>query len=143
MLETYQSVFFGLWLILTTIIIQAIILIRSHRKQKSYQVGVLDPTLGQESFLFRAYRVFWNSLENIIPFFGMALLAILSGYDSYALSLIVWIYALARIIHMLLYYLIATDKNPSIRTIFYLIGFFANLYLMIDLGIFLIWETIE
>ena len=116
MLETYQSVFFGLWLILTTIIIQAIILIRSHRKQKSYQVGVLDPTLGQESFLFRAYRVFWNSLENIIPFFGMALLAILSGYDSYALSLIVWIYALARIIHMLLYYLIATDKNPSIRT---------------------------
>jgi|TARA_B110000914_G_scaffold93796_1_gene82466 uncharacterized MAPEG superfamily protein len=138
MLETYQSVFFGLWLILTTIIIQAIILIRSHRKQKSYQVGVLDPTLGQESFLFRAYRVFWNSLENIIPFFGMALLAILSGYDSYALSLIVWIYALARIIHMLLYYLIATDKNPSIRTIFYLIGFFANLYLMIDLGIFLI-----
>ncbi|MFQ3362187.1 MAG: putative MAPEG superfamily protein [Woeseiaceae bacterium] len=138
MLETYQSVFFGLWLILTTIIIQAIILIRSHRKQKSYQVGVLDPTLGQESFLFRAYRVFWNSLENIIPFFGMALLAILSGYDSYALSLIVWIYALARIIHMLLYYLIATDKNPSIRTIFYLIGFLANLYLMIDLGIFLI-----
>jgi len=138
MLETYQSVFFGLWLILTTIIIQAIILIRSHRKQKSYQVGVLDPTLGQESFLFRAYRVFWNSLENIIPFFGMALLAILSGYDSYVLSLIVWIYALARIIHMLLYYLIATDKNPSIRTIFYLIGFFANLYLMIDLGIFLI-----
>lgn len=138
MLETYQSVFFGLWLILTTIIIQAIILIRSHRKQKSYQVGVLDPTLGQESFLFRAYRVFWNSLENIIPFFGMALLAILSSYDSYALSLIVWIYALARIIHMLLYYLIATDKNPSIRTIFYLIGFLANLYLMIDLGIFLI-----
>lgn len=140
MLETYQSVFFGLWLILTTIIIQAIILIRSHRKQKGYKVGVMDSSLGQESFLFRSYRVFWNSLENIIPIFGMALLAILSGYDSSTLSSIVWIYALTRIIHMFLYYFIATDKNPSIRTIFYLIGFFANLYLMIDLGFFLISE---
>ena len=140
MLETYQTVFIGLWLILSTIIIQAIILIRSHRKQRGYKVGVMDSSLGQESFLFRSYRVFWNSLENIIPIFGMALLAILSGYDSSTLSAIIWIYALTRVIHMFLYYFIATDKNPSIRTIFYLIGFFATLYLMIDLGIFLISE---
>lgn len=138
MVETYQTVFIGLWLILSTIIIQAIILIRSHRKQRGYKVGVMDSSLGQESFLFRSYRVFWNSLENIVPMFGMALLAILGGYDSSTLSSIVWIYAVTRIIHMLLYYFIATDKNPSIRSIFYLIGFFANLYLMIDLGIFLI-----
>ena len=138
MLETYQTVFIGLWLILSTIIIQAIILIRSHRKQRGYKVGVMDSSLGQESFLFRSYRVFWNSLENIVPMFGMALLAILGEYDSSTLSSIVWIYAVTRIIHMLLYYFIATDKNPSIRSIFYLIGFFANLYLMIDLGIFLI-----
>jgi uncharacterized MAPEG superfamily protein len=140
MLETYQTVLIGLWLILSTIIIQAIILIRSHRKQRGYKVGVMDSSLGQESFLFRSYRVFWNSLENIVPMFGMALLAILSGYDSSTLSAIIWIYALTRVIHMFLYYFIATDKNPSIRTIFYLIGFFANLYLMIDLGIFLISE---
>ena len=140
MLETYQTVFIGLWLILSTIIIQAIILIRSHRKQKGYKVGVMDSSLGQESFLFRSYRVFWNSLENIVPMFGMALLAILSGYDSSTLSAIIWIYALTRVIHMFLYYFIATDKNPSIRTIFYLVGFFATLYLMIDLGIFLISE---
>ena len=140
MVETYQTVFIGLWLILSTIIIQAIILIRSHRKQRGYKVGVMDSSLGQESFLFRSYRVFWNSLENIVPMFGMALLAILSGYDSSTLSAIIWIYALTRVIHMFLYYFIATDKNPSIRTIFYLIGFFATLYLMIDLGIFLISE---
>tara|TARA_B110000116_G_scaffold213475_1_gene189725 strand:- start:676 stop:1098 length:423 start_codon:yes stop_codon:yes gene_type:complete len=140
MLETYQTVFIGLWLILSTIIIQAIILIRSHRKQRGYKVGVMDSSLGQESFLFRSYRVFWNSLENIVPMFGMALLAILSGYDSSTLSAIIWIYALTRVIHMFLYYFIATDKNPSIRTIFYLVGFFATLYLMIDLGIFLISE---
>ena len=139
MLEAYQSTFIGLWLILSTIIIQAIILIRSHRRQKTYQVGVMDSTLGQESFLFRSYRVFWNSLENIVPIFGLALLAILSGYDAYLLSLVVWIYALTRIFHMFLYYMIATNKNPSIRTVFYLIGFFATLYLMIDLGIFLVY----
>lgn len=139
MLEAYQSTFIGLWLILSTIIIQAIILIRSHRRQKTYQVGVMDSTLGQESFLFRSYRVFWNSLENIVPIFGLALLAILSGYDAYLLSLVVWIYALTRIFHMFLYYMIATNKNPSIRTAFYLIGFFATLYLMIDLGIFLVY----
>jgi uncharacterized MAPEG superfamily protein len=139
MLEAYQNTFIGLWLILSTIIIQAIILIRSHRRQKTYQVGVMDSTLGQESFLFRSYRVFWNSLENIVPIFGLALLAILSGYDAYLLSLVVWIYALTRIFHMFLYYMIATNKNPSIRTVFYLIGFFATLYLMIDLGIFLVY----
>ena len=138
MLETYQSVFVGLWLILSTIIIQSIILIIAHRKQKGYKVGVMDPALGQESFLFRSYRTFWNSLENIVPMFGMVLVAILAGYEVEALNLLVWIYAISRIIHMLFYYFIATNKNPSARSIFYVSGFLANLYLMLDLGVFLI-----
>jgi len=137
-LEVYESVFIGLWLILSTIIIQAIVLIRSHRRHKGYKVGVIDPALGQESFLFRSYRAFWNSMENIVPMFGMALIAIFIGYDAETLNAIVWIYAISRIIHMFLYYFVATDKNPSIRSIFWGIGFFANLYLMIDLGIFLL-----
>lgn len=137
-MEVYASVFIGLWLILSTIIIQAIVLIRSHRRHKGYKVGVMDPSLGQESFLFRSYRAFWNSMENIVPMFGMALIAILIGYDAETLNVIVWIYAISRIIHMFLYYFIATDKNPSIRSIFWAIGFFANLYLMIDLGVFLL-----
>ncbi len=137
-MEVYASVFIGLWLILSTIIIQAIVFIRSHRRHKGYKVGVMDPSLGQESFLFRSYRAFWNSMENIVPMFGMALIAILIGYDAETLNAIVWIYAISRIIHMFLYYFIATDKNPSIRSIFWAIGFFANLYLMIDLGVFLL-----
>ena len=137
-MEVYESVFIGLWLILSTIIIQAIVLIRSHRRHKGYKVGVIDPALGQESFLFRSYRAFWNSMENIVPMFGMALVAIFIGYDAETLNAIVWIYAISRIIHMFLYYFVATDKNPSIRSIFWGIGFFANLYLMIDLGIFLL-----
>ena len=59
-MDEYQHVYTGLWLILSTIIIQAIILIRAHRRYKGYKVGVMDASLGQDSFLFRAYRTFWN-----------------------------------------------------------------------------------
>ena len=139
MLEEYQLVFLGLWLVLATIIIQAMIAIRVHRRQKGgYNVGVIKPELGQSSIVFRAHRTFQNSLENITPLMGMAIIAALSGYSSTKLIVIVWVYAIARIIHMVLYYKIATDKNPSPRSIFWAIGFLTNLYLMIDLGIHLI-----
>ena len=138
MLEIYQSVYIGLWVILSTIIIQALILVGSHRAQPGYRVGVIDPNLGQESFFFRSHRAFWNSLENIVPLLGMSLIAILSGYDVEKLNLVIWIYAVSRMIHMILYYSIATDKNPSLRSLFWISGLFANIYLMVDLGLFLI-----
>ncbi len=137
-MDQYQFVFLGLWLILSTIVFQATVFIRAHRRTKGYKVGVMDSSLGQDSFLFRSYRTFWNSLENIVPLFGMAVIAVLSGYNAETLNTIVWIFAITRIIHMLLYYFIATEKNPSIRSLFYIIGFIANIYLMIDLGIYLI-----
>jgi uncharacterized MAPEG superfamily protein len=139
MLEEYQPVFLGLWLVLATIIVQAMVAIRVHRRQKGgYDVGVIKPELGQSSIVFRAHRTFQNSLENITPLMGMAIIAALSGYSSSKLTVVVWVYAIARIVHMVLYYKIATDKNPSPRSIFWAIGFLTNLYLMIDLGIHLI-----
>ena len=139
MLADYQSVFLGLWLILATIIVQAMVAIRVHRRQKGgYKVGVIKPELGQSSIVFRAHRTFQNSLENITPLLGMAIIAALIGYSSFKLSIIVWVYAIARIMHMILYYKIATDKNPSPRSIFWAVGFLTNFYLMIDLGIFLL-----
>ena len=139
MLEEYQSVFLGLWLVLATIIVQAMVAIRVHRRQKGgYNVGIIKPELGQSSIVFRAHRTFQNSLENITPLMGMTLIAALSGYSSTKLTVVVWVYAIARIVHMVLYYKIATDKNPSPRSIFWAIGFLTNLYLMIDLGIHLI-----
>ena len=139
MLEEYQSVFLGLWLVLATMIIQAIVAVRVHRRQKGgYNVGVIKPELGQSSIVFRAHRAFQNSMENITPLMGMAIIAALSGYSATKLSVIVWIYAIARIVHMALYYKIATDKNPSLRSIFWAIGFLTNLYLMFDLGVHLI-----
>ena len=137
MFEAYQSSLLGLWVILATMVIQAMVAVRMHRRQEGgYMPGVLKPSLDHSSIVFRTHRTFQNSLENIIPLLGMALIAILSGYGSFKLSIIVWIYAIARIIHMILYYKIATKKNPSPRSIFWAIGFLTNLYLMIDLGIF-------
>ena len=139
MSEIYNSSLIGLWLILVTIILQAMVAIRVHRAQKGgYTPGVIKPELGQSSFVFRAHRTFQNSMENIIPILGLAFIAIFAGYSAFKLSIIVWVYAIARIAHMILYYRIATEKNPSPRSIPFIIGFFANFYLMIDLGIFLL-----
>jgi len=139
MSEIYNSSLIGLWLILVTIILQAMVAIRVHRAQKGgYTPGVIKPELGQSSFVFRAHRTFQNSMENIVPILGLAFIAIFAGYSAFKLSIIVWVYAIARIAHMILYYRIATEKNPSPRSIPFIIGFFANFYLMIDLGIFLL-----
>ena len=139
MLGIYQSSLIGLWFILATIVVQAMVLIRVHRRQPSYKVGVIDPSLGQASLFFRAYRTFWNSMENIVPLFGMAILALVSGYSATKLSIVVWTYAIARVFHMILYYMVATDQNPSVRSIFFGIGFLATFYLIIDLGLYLIF----
>ena len=139
MFDVYNSSLLGIWLILATIVVQAVVAVRVHRRQSGgYSPGVIKPELGQSSIVFRAHRTFQNSLENIIPVLGMAIIAMLSGYEAFKLSIIVWTYAVSRIIHMILYYKIATDKNPSPRSIFWAIGFLANFYLMIDLGIFLL-----
>ena len=139
MFDDYYSSILGLWLILTTIMVQLIVAIRVHRGQEGgYSPGKVKPELGQLSIVFRAHRTFHNSIENIIPVLGMAFLAMFSGYGALKLSIIIWIYAIARIIHMILYYRIATEKNPSPRSIPYIVGFFTTFYLMVDLGIHLL-----
>jgi uncharacterized MAPEG superfamily protein len=139
MFDVYNSSLLGIWLILATIIVQAMVAVRVHRRQSGgYSPGVIKSELGQSSIVFRAHRTFQNSLENIIPVLGMAIVAMLSGYSAYKLSIIIWVYAISRIIHMILYYKIATNKNPSPRSIFWAISFLASFYLMIDLGIFLL-----
>ena len=140
MFAAYQSTFIGLWLIVVTIIIQAMVAVRIHRRQEGgYLPGVLKPSLDHTSIVFRTHRTLQNSLENLIPLLGLVVIALMSGYDTNKLSIVIWIYAISRIVHMILYYKIATNKNPSPRSIFWAIGFLSTFYLMIDLGIFLIF----
>ena len=140
-MEIYQTVFIGLWVILATIVFQAMVMVGADKKrlEKGYKIGVIDSSLGQKSFLFRSYRTFWNSLENIVPILGMSIVAILAGYSAFKLSIVIWIYAISRIIHMILYYFIATEKNPSPRSLFWVLGLLATIYLVVDFGIFLIF----
>ena len=136
--ETYALSLVGLWLILTTITLQAIIATGAHRRQSKMVPGIVDPALSHDSFVFRSDRTFRNSLENIAPFFGLSVLAMLAGFSPDRLAIAVWVYALARLLHMILYYRIATEKNPSPRSYFYAIGLLTTLYPIGDLGQFLI-----
>ena len=140
-MEIYQTAFIGLWFVLLTIVFQAMVMVGADKKrlEKGYKIGVIDPSLGQKSFLFRSYRTFWNSLENIVPILGVSIVAILAGYSAFKLSIVIWIYAISRIIHMILYYFIATEKNPSPRSLFWVLGLLATIYLVVDFGIFLIF----
>ena len=138
MLETYTTSLIGLWLVLTTITFQAIIAMVAHRRQSKMVPGIVDTALSHDSFVFRSDRTFRNSLENIVPFFGLNVLAMLVGFSAERLAIVVWVYALARLFHMILYYRIATEKNPSPRSYFYMVGLLATFYLIGDLGQFLI-----
>lgn len=140
-MEIYQTVFIGLWVVFATIVFQLMVMVGADKKrlEKGYKIGVIDPSLGQKSFLFRSYRTFWNSLENIVPILGVSIVAILAGYSAFKLSIVIWIYAISRIIHMILYYFIATEKNPSPRSLFWVLGLLATIYLVVDFGIFLIF----
>ena len=91
MFEVYQHSLIGLWLILSTIIIQAMVAVRVHRRQKGgYMPGIVKTELDHSSIVFRTYRTYQNSIENVIPIFGMSVIAILSEYSAYKLSIIIW-----------------------------------------------------
>lgn len=138
MLATYSFAIWGLWLMLTTVFVQAMVASVAHRKQKHYVAGIIDEKLSHESFVFRSHRTFLNSHENLLMVFGPAMLAMLTSMDAYWLGMLVWVYAIARILHMGLYYVVATEANPSPRSYFFIVGFVANLALLIMLGVHLV-----
>ncbi len=138
MIETYSSALTGLWVIIITIIVQAFVASIAHRRQKKYIPGIVDAQLGHESFVFRSDRAFRNSLENIAPILGLSILAIMSELDAQRLAIIIWVYGGARIIHSMLYYAIATQKNPSPRSYFYIIALGATIVLAYDVGVALL-----
>ena len=134
MVSTYLWSMMGLWVIFFTVIVQGIVAATAHAKAPGAVPGKLEDDLSHDSFVFRSHRTFHNSLENLLVFVGPAFVAIFAGVPHFTLAVIVWIYAIARFIHMMLYYFIATEKNPSPRSYFYLIGLSVNLVLFAVLG---------
>lgn len=131
LLESYNTALWGLFVILLTVLVQAIIAAVSKAKQPGAIPGKIDESLTHASFVFRSNRTVGNSLENLPVMLGTILLAIMAGVDAAWAGGLVWLYALARAGHMALYYAIATDRNPSPRSYFFLLGVVANMVLLV------------
>ena len=137
MYEQYLSSFWAMWFIVFTVIAQSLIATGAHRKQSRYVPGVVDENLGHGSFVFRSHRTFQNSMENAPLMLFTAFLAVLVGLSPGSLAATTWTFAIARLVHMVLYYKIATEKNPSPRSYFYVIGMLSNLVLVVMIAIHL------
>ena len=130
MLESYSVAFWGILVMILTVIVQSVVAATSKAAQPGAIPGKIDPSLSHYSFVFRSNRTFANSLENITVMLGASFLTILLGANVFWTGIVIWIMALSRIMHMVLYYSIATEKNPSPRSYFYLIALGANIVLI-------------
>lgn len=126
----YSDSLFLLTLLLGMVVLQAIIASVAHRKQQEYIPGIVDEKLDHHSFVFRSYRTFMNSLENVPVFVLTAFLAMFLTIEAATLYWTVLVFVAARFIHMALFYAIATNKNPSPRSYFYMVALLAQLYLL-------------
>ena len=135
MFNTYAIALLGILMIILTVVIQSLVAAISKATELGAIPGKIDISLSHSSFVFRANRTFANSLENIAVMLGACFLAIFVGVDTFWTGLIIWIMAVSRIIHMILYYSISTEKNPSPRSYFYLISLIANILLLVLSGI--------
>jgi uncharacterized MAPEG superfamily protein len=129
--ENYTFAFWGILLILTTVLIQSIIAMVVKASQDGAIPGKIDNTLSHSSFIFRSHRTFMNSLESLPLILGSCITAILIGSNILWTNLLIWSYAISRIFHMILYYVISTEKNPSPRSYFFLIGLLSNIGILI------------
>ena len=130
MIESYSAAFWGILIIILTVMVQSLVAGGSKASQPGAIPGKMDPSLSHSSFVFRANRTFANSLENSSVMLGTSFLAILIGANVLWTAVIIWVMAVARIIHMVLYYSIATERNPSPRSYFYLLALAANFTLL-------------
>ncbi|WP_347332251.1 MAPEG family protein [Marinimicrobium locisalis] len=130
MSEEYQLAFWGVYLVLITLVVQMLAASASKASQPGAVPGKIDESLSHDSFVFRSHRTFMNSLENLPLFLGTVFLAFFVGTDPTWVGVLVWVFALSRLAHMGLYYAIATERNPSPRSYFYLLALLANLILL-------------
>ncbi|WP_024612733.1 MAPEG family protein [Pseudoalteromonas sp. TB64] len=138
MTEVALSAYLAFYFYLIMLVIQWAVATFSKAKEPNAVPGKIDENLSHASFIFRAHRTFHNTLENSALFIGTVLFAFVINYQSPIFAICVWIYVIARLIHMTLYYMIATEKNPSPRSYFFLIGVIANVVMLVMIGLRLI-----
>ena len=124
-------VLMGLWVILVTVLLQWFVASGAKARSSGAVPGKINDALSHNSFIFRAHRTFQNSIENVPFFMAAVFLALFADVQSQWLLISVWAFAIARIIHMALYYAIATEQNPSPRSYFFIIGVIANAVVLV------------
>lgn len=134
MTELAYSAYLAFYLYLLMLLVQWGVATFSKAKQDNAIPGKISSELSHESFIFRAHRTFHNTLENSALFIGAALFALIINIQSPLFAAAMWVYVVARLVHMLLYYGIATEKNPSPRSYFFLIALVANLFMLGMIG---------
>ena len=138
MIDLTYSSYTAFYLYLVMLLVQWAVATFSKAKQPNAIPGKIDENLSHDSFVFRAHRTFQNTIENSALFVGTVLFAFLLNVQSPVFAICVWVYLAARVVHMVLYYVISTEKNPSPRTYFFLIGLLANVVMLVMLGLRLI-----
>lgn len=129
--EPYFSALLGVGFLLLLVLVQWVIASRFKASQSGAIPGKPPQNLSHQDFTFRAWRTHQNTLENLGTMLGASFFAIVVGAGTGLVAALVWTMVVARVIHMILYYVIATDKNPSPRSYFFIIGWLANLALVI------------
>lgn len=129
-LNDYSTAFAGLAVILATMLVQQLIASGKKARAPGAIPGKMDDEIGHESVVFRTQRTWMNSLENLPAMLGTIFLAVMVGANDQWTGILVWVFAISRIIHMVLYYAISTNVNPSPRSWFFLIGLVANIVLL-------------
>ncbi len=130
LMNDYSTAFAGLAVILATVLVQQLIASGKKARAPGAIPGKMDENIGHESVVFRTQRTWMNSLENLPAMLGTIFLAVMVGANVSWTGILVWVYAISRILHMVLYYAISTDVNPSPRSWFFLLGLIANLVLL-------------
>lgn len=130
LMNDYSTAFAGLAVILATVLVQQLIASGKKARAPGAIPGKMDENIGHESVVFRTQRTWMNSLENLPAMLGTIFLAVMVGANVSWTGILVWVYAISRILHMVLYYAISTDVNPSPRSWFFLLALVANLVLL-------------
>lgn len=130
-LTHYQGSLTWLGILLVLVLLQWLIASFAKARQPQAIPGLPPRETSHRSFTFRAWRTHQNTLENAGAMVGGALFAILAGGNPVWVQGLLAIMVVARIAHMVLYYGIATEKNPSPRSYFFMIGWFANVGIII------------
>ncbi|NRB42089.1 MAG: MAPEG family protein [Pseudomonadales bacterium] len=128
--QDYRCSLLAIAVILVTLFIQWLVATGAKGRLPDAIPGKVPADIGHESFVYRSNRTHMNSLENISMMLGTSFLAILAGTSPLWVAICIWTFAFARIMHMVLYYAIATDKNPSPRSYFFGLGLAANIVLL-------------